>query len=80
MKKIQKHLTEMEVPFTIDPHIVRGLDYYGHTAFEYTSNHLGPTQNAVGGGGRYDVLVEQLGGRPYYLLWVWQWGLNAFYF
>ena len=63
-EKVQKHLTEMEVPFTIDPHIVRGLDYYGHTAFEYTSNHLGPTQNAVGGGGRYDVLVEQLGGKP----------------
>lgn len=63
-EEVQKHLTDMEVPFTIDPHIVRGLDYYGHTAFEYTSNHLGPTQNAVGGGGRYDVLVEQLGGRP----------------
>ncbi len=63
-EKVQKHLTEMDVPFTIDPHIVRGLDYYGHTAFEYTSNHLGPTQNAVGGGGRYDVLVEQLGGKP----------------
>ena len=63
-EKVQKHLTEMEVPFTIDSHIVRGLDYYGHTAFEYTSNHLGPTQNAVGGGGRYDVLVEQLGGKP----------------
>ena len=62
-EEVQKHLTEMDVPFTIDPHIVRGLDYYGHTAFEYTSNHLGPTQNAVGGGGRYDVLVEQLGGK-----------------
>ena len=63
-EKVQKYLTEMEVPFTIDPHIVRGLDYYGHTAFEYISNHLGPTQNAVGGGGRYDALVEQLGGKP----------------
>ena len=63
-EEVQKYLTEMQVPFTIDPHIVRGLDYYGHTAFEYTSSDLGPTQNAVGGGGRYDVLIEQLGGKP----------------
>lgn len=63
-QQVQEDLSEMQVPYTVDPHIVRGLDYYGHTAFEYTSPDLGPTQNAVGGGGRYDALVEQLGGRP----------------
>ena len=61
---VQESLSQMDIPYTIDPHIVRGLDYYGHTAFEYISSELGPSQNAVGGGGRYDGLVEQLGGHP----------------
>ena len=63
-EKVQEHLSEMNIPFTVDPYIVRGLDYYGHTAFEYISSQLGPTQNAVGGGGRYNTLVELLGGKP----------------
>lgn len=63
-EKVQEHLSEMNVPFAVDPYIVRGLDYYGHTAFEYISSQLGPTQNAVGGGGRYDRLIELLGGKP----------------
>jgi histidyl-tRNA synthetase len=49
------------IPFTENPRLVRGLDYYTRTAFEVTSSHLG-AQNAVGAGGRYDRLVETLGG------------------
>jgi histidyl-tRNA synthetase len=47
-----------------DFRLVRGLDYYTRTTFEFQSAALGPTQNAVGGGGRYDGLVEELGGPP----------------
>jgi histidyl-tRNA synthetase len=50
-----------DVAYTIDPTLVRGLDYYARTVFEFTSDALG-AQSAVGGGGRYDGLVEQLGG------------------
>lgn len=46
-----------------NPHLVRGLDYYCHTAFEFTTQHLG-AQGALIAGGRYDGLVEQMGGRP----------------
>lgn len=49
------------VPYVINPRLVRGLDYYNHTVFEFTTDALG-TQNAVGGGGRYDGLFAQLGG------------------
>jgi histidyl-tRNA synthetase len=49
------------IPVTVNPRIVRGLDYYGHTAFEYITTQLG-AQDAVGGGGRYDGLVEEMGG------------------
>jgi histidyl-tRNA synthetase len=51
------------VVFEIDPTLVRGLDYYTRTVFEYTSDALG-AQSGVGGGGRYDGLIEQLGGPP----------------
>ena len=54
-------LTALGIPFHINPRLVRGLDYYCLTAFEITSSHLG-AQNAVGAGGRYDGLVELLGG------------------
>ena len=54
-------LTVLEIPFTLNPRLVRGLDYYSHTAFEITSTQLG-AQATVCGGGRYDGLVEQLGG------------------
>lgn len=54
-------LTALGIPFRINPRLVRGLDYYCLTAFEITSSHLG-AQNAVGAGGRYDGLVELLGG------------------
>ncbi|MFM8603948.1 MAG: histidine--tRNA ligase [Cyanobium sp.] len=57
-------LTQLEalaIPFRLNPRLVRGLDYYGHTAFEITSSQLG-AQATVCGGGRYDGLVGQLGG------------------
>ena len=59
---IQGHLNRMNIEYIIDHHLVRGLDYYTHTVFEWTTNALG-AQNAVSGGGRYDTLVEQLGGK-----------------
>jgi histidyl-tRNA synthetase len=51
------------IEYEIDPALVRGLDYYTRTVFEFTSDALG-AQSGVGGGGRYDRLVEQLGGPP----------------
>jgi histidyl-tRNA synthetase len=56
-------LTAVGIPYRLNPRLVRGLDYYCLTAFEITSSHLG-AQNAVGAGGRYDGLVELLGGPP----------------
>jgi histidyl-tRNA synthetase len=51
------------ISYEIDPTLVRGLDYYTRTVFEYTSDALG-AQSGVGGGGRYDGLMEQIGGAP----------------
>ena len=59
--KVQEYLTEMGINFKVDKTIVRGLDYYKKTAFEIVSNDIG-AQSTVCGGGRYDGLVEQLGG------------------
>jgi histidyl-tRNA synthetase len=56
-------LTKANVPFTINPNLVRGFDYYTETLWEVVAGGLG-AQNAIGGGGRYDNLVENLGGRP----------------
>ena len=61
--KTQKYLDSMNLSYTIDPHIVRGLDYYTRTVFEITSDALG-AQSTVCGGGRYNGLVEELGGKP----------------
>ncbi|BCD62173.1 histidyl-tRNA synthetase [Nitratiruptor sp. YY08-26] len=61
--QLQEILQSEGVAFTIDENLVRGLDYYTKTAFEFVSSDLG-AQNAVAGGGRYDNLVEFLGGRP----------------
>ncbi len=58
----QRHLELMQVPFTINPRIVRGLDYYTNTAFEIVSEGLG-AQNSLAGGGRYNGLLEQIGGK-----------------
>ncbi len=52
------------IPFTVSPRLVRGLDYYTRTTFEFIADKLETAQNAVGGGGRYDGLVEELGGPP----------------
>jgi len=61
--RVRQALESLGIPFVLNPRLVRGLDYYGHTAFEITSNQLG-AQATVCGGGRYDGLVEQLGGPP----------------
>lgn len=60
---VRSLLDEIKLPYTLDPRLVRGLDYYTRTAFEFVSGGLG-SQNAVGGGGRYDGLSESLGGQP----------------
>ena len=60
-EEVQAGLTALEVPFEHDPRQVRGLDYYTRTTFEITSGELG-AQDALCGGGRYDNLVQQLGG------------------
>jgi histidyl-tRNA synthetase len=58
---VRQALEDLGIPFRLNPRLVRGLDYYGHTAFEITSRQLG-AQATVCGGGRYDGLVQQLGG------------------
>jgi len=62
---VLEHLDAVDLPYVLNPHIVRGLDYYNKTAFEFfaTDQETG-RQSAFGGGGRYDSLMEQLGGRP----------------
>lgn len=60
---VQSHLTNAGAVYELDPHLVRGLDYYTRTAFEIAYPPLG-AQSAVAGGGRYDGLVEELGGNP----------------
>jgi histidyl-tRNA synthetase len=62
-QRVHKLLTDAGVPFEADPTLVRGLDYYTNTVWEIMAGGLG-SQNAVGAGGRYDNLVETLGGRP----------------
>ena len=58
---LRRHLDSFEVPYRENPRIVRGLDYYGHTAFEFVTDALG-SQGTVMGGGRYDGLVAEMGG------------------
>ncbi len=58
---LRSHLARLDVPFRENPRIVRGLDYYNHTAFEFVTDQLG-AQGTVMGGGRYDGLVAQMGG------------------
>lgn len=60
-QQVRQGLEDLGLPFRLNPRLVRGLDYYSHTAFEITSNQLG-AQATVCGGGRYDGLVGQLGG------------------
>lgn len=60
-QRVRQGLEDLGIPFSLNPRLVRGLDYYSHTAFEITSTQLG-AQATVCGGGRYDGLVGQLGG------------------
>ena len=59
--KVARRIHNLEIPYSLDSKLVRGLDYYTRTTFEITSSALG-SQDALCGGGRYDKLVEQLGG------------------
>jgi histidyl-tRNA synthetase len=60
--RVQAGLAALRIPFRIEPRLVRGLDYYTHTTFEFISGALDAAQSTIGGGGRYDGLVESLGG------------------
>jgi len=61
--KLQELLDKNSIKFSVNKNLVRGLDYYNKTAFEFTSSDIG-AQSAIAGGGRYDKLVEFLGGKP----------------
>jgi histidyl-tRNA synthetase len=60
---VQRYLTAMSIPVRLNPRLVRGLDYYTRTVFEVEPRANG-SQSALGGGGRYDNLIEELGGKP----------------
>jgi histidyl-tRNA synthetase len=60
---VQKILRHSNIPFTINPRLVRGMDYYNRTVFEWVTDQLG-SQGTVCGGGRYDPLIEMFGGKP----------------
>ena len=69
--KVLEYLDELEIPYNLNPFLVRGLDYYNRTVFEIVpileeggEEHTAKRQSSLGGGGRYDDLVEFLGGRP----------------
>lgn len=63
--KVLEYLDELGIPYILTPTLVRGLDYYSHTVFEVYATEAGEgSQSALGGGGRYDGLVEELGGKP----------------
>ena len=62
-EQVKELLNAANIPFVIEPKLVRGLDYYTHTTFEIISSQVG-SQSALCGGGRYNLLVEQLGGPP----------------
>lgn len=60
---VKKYLDAMDIEYTVNPQIVRGLDYYTRTVFEFVSNEIG-AQGTVCGGGRYDELIGEMGGNP----------------
>jgi histidyl-tRNA synthetase len=62
--RVRELLEDAGLRYELDPTLVRGLDYYTRTLYEFTSDALGAAQSTVGGGGRYDRLIEQLGGPP----------------
>jgi histidyl-tRNA synthetase len=62
--RVQAGLRALDIPYVLDPGLVRGIDYYTHTLFEFQSEALEIAESTVIAGGRYDGLVEQLGGPP----------------
>jgi histidyl-tRNA synthetase len=62
-RQLRSYLEALAIPYTINPRLVRGLDYYTRTVFEVQRPEEG-AQNAIGAGGRYDRLIEELGGKP----------------
>ena len=62
-EKVQRYLSDVGIEFTINPRLVRGLDYYNHTVFEWIATGLG-SQGTICGGGRYDGMIELFGGKP----------------
>ncbi len=60
---LKRYLNRLKIPYNVNPKLVRGLDYYNLTVFEWVSNELG-SQGTICGGGRYDGLVEKMGGNP----------------
>jgi histidyl-tRNA synthetase len=62
--RVRRGLASLDIESTLTPRLVRGFDYYTRTTFEFVADALDSAQNAVGGGGRYDKLAEQLGGKP----------------
>ena len=71
-EELQENLKAMEIPFVVDPTIVRGLDYYTKTAFEFVTTSIG-AQGTVCGGGRYDHLVEEIGMTSNSRSWIRPW-------
>jgi len=63
LARVRELLERLELPYVLNPRLVRGLDYYTRTAFEFVAPELG-AQASLGGGGRYDALVEECGGPP----------------
>jgi histidyl-tRNA synthetase len=63
-ERVQQGLDALGISYELDPRLVRGLDYYTRTTFEFQSQSIDSAQNAIGGGGRYDLLAEEMGGPP----------------
>jgi histidyl-tRNA synthetase len=63
-ERVVDGLASLGIDSTLNPRLVRGFDYYTRTTFEFVSDALDGAQNAIGGGGRYDKLAEELGGKP----------------
>ena len=59
--KVQEGLQKLEIPYSVTPNLVRGLDYYVQTTFEFTTKSINAAQDAIGGGGRYDGLAAEMG-------------------
>lgn len=62
-QEVQNYLKTWKIPFEINPHLIRGLDYYSHTTFEWVARGREGSQDSLGGGGRYDGLLTILGGQ-----------------